>query len=117
MFDTCHKYVDERLVQLQKKFFFFFFWAWHGLLDIWTTVCWQALPVRKGEIAPSLRASQAHWEGFKIGMKGIKLGLLETSLGGMIMGLWVNWRAQLKHIYAKACRVGNKQEELEAIMQ
>ena len=37
--------------------------------------------------------------------------------GGAIMGLGVRWGAQLKCVYTNAHSMGNKQEELEAIVR
>ena len=45
----------------------------------------------------------------------LKQGSLEP--GGMMMGLGVRPMARMKYIYTNAHSMGNKQEELEAIMQ
>ena len=49
--------------------------------------------------------------------KGDRTGLTREEPRGMMMGLEVRQRAQLKCIYTNACSMGNKQEELEAIVR
>ena len=59
-------------------------------------------------------------EGFKVGMKGEgnKTRLTRHEPWGAVLGLGgARPMTQLKCVYASACSVGNKQEELEAIVQ
>ena len=68
---------------------------------------------------PSPGAGRAHWEGFKLDMKGegSKTRPVRDEPRGTMMGLGMMHEAQLKCMYTNACSMGNKQEELEAIVQ
>lgn len=49
--------------------------------------------------------------------EGDKTWPARDEAGGVIMGLGVTRGAQLKCVYTNACSMGNKQEELEAIVR
>jgi len=74
--------------------------------------------VSKGKKGSCSRASRAHQKGFKLGSKGN--GDITLIRDGPRRGMPVSGvrsTAQLKCIYANARSMGNKQEELEAIVQ
>ena len=49
--------------------------------------------------------------------EGDKTRPYRDELRGMMMGIWVRQRAQLKYIYTNARSRGNEQEELEVTVQ
>ena len=68
---------------------------------------------------PCPGSSRACREGFKLDMKGegIKTRPARDEPRGAIMGLGVRQGAQLQCVYISAHSMGNKQEELEAIVR
>jgi len=96
-----------------------FFGPWRSLLSTWPNGAEWVSSVSKGEMDPSPGAGRAHWEGFKLDMKGegSKTRPVRDEPRGTMMGLGMMHEAQLKCMYTNACSMGNKQEELEAIVQ
>ena len=68
---------------------------------------------------PSAGASRAYQKSFKLAKTGErdKTGLTRDETRGTILQLGVKQMTQLKCIYTNACSMGNKQEELEVIVQ
>ena len=71
------------------------------------------------ETDPCPEGGRTCQEGFKLDMKGEgdKTRPAGDEPGGAIMGLGVRRGAQLKCVYTSARSMGNKQEELEAIVR
>lgn len=68
---------------------------------------------------PSPAAGGAHWEGLKVGMKvdGNETRPPRGGPWGTVTGLGVRHGTQLKCIYSNAYSMGNRLEELEAIVR